>query len=164
MAKPNQSPFTPLSNNGAEIADVFNKFRNGIGKGLKAGNKVKDDQKKESNRQEDYAFRERMAETEHGYRKAEIDHGVTAATNLSAVHGQQFSNFKHDKLAVGFLPNSTPPQNAATTRISESQVGAESGPKPKRVNEKKLNAEMTKQPSSKPGVDSGVANPFTTPA
>jgi hypothetical protein len=164
MAKPNQSPFTPLSNNGAEIDAVFGKFRAGISKGRDTAKKIQKNNKAESNRQEDYAHRERMAEVEHGYRKAEIDHGVTAATNLSAVHGQQFSSFKQDKLAVGFLPNSTPPQNAATTRISESQVGAESGPKPKRVNKKKLNAEMTKQPSSKPGVDSSVANPFTTPA
>ena len=87
MAKPNQSPFSPLSTNGAEIDAVFGKFRAGISKGRATAKKIQKDRTTESNRQEDYDRQVGLANLGHEHRKAETTHAADTFTTLSGVHG-----------------------------------------------------------------------------
>lgn len=164
MATPNKSPFSPLSTNGAEIADVFGKFRAGISKGRKTAQKIQKGKKEDTNRQDDRDHAVAMEELRHSNNTELHGLAVSATSQVPA-------NIKSFKTAAGEFTTHTPvgqpttvnngPGGEHVDRRSETQTG----PKPKRLNKKKLTAEMTTPaaPTSTP-VASNVASPFTTPA
>jgi hypothetical protein len=164
MATPNKSPFSPLSTNGAEIADVFGKFRAGISKGRKTSQKIQKGKKEDTDRQADRDHQVAMEQMRHGNNVELHDKAFDAA-------GKAPANVKSFKSPAGEF-TTHPPVGQPTTvnngpggehvdRRSETQTG----PKPKRTNKKKLAAEMSTpaSPTSTP-VASNVASPFTSPA
>lgn len=164
MATPNQSPFSPLSTNGAEIADVFGKFRAGLSKGRGAAKKIQKGQKADSDRQVDRDHQVAMENLRHGNNIELHDKAFGAAGSAPA-------NVKSFKSPAGEFTTHPPVAQPVTVnngpggehvdRRSETQTG----PKPKRLNKKKLTAEMTTPaaPTSTP-VASNVASPFTSKA